>query len=128
MKLFIGKDSTELARMGAGALATTLRKSGGYHPFSIVLSGGSTPKAMYALFLQEPYKSMLPWDRLHFFFGDGARGAHHLAPLYFDVGLPQAHAGQFHVDARTALHIGDVRPRLPISGFGFLRVQFVREG
>jgi 6-phosphogluconolactonase len=41
-------------------------------PFRVALSGGSTPKALYALLADEkaPYRARLPWDRLHFFWGD----------------------------------------------------------
>src|SRR6202000_598977 len=36
--------------------------------FSVALSGGSTPRAVYSL-LADNYKE-LPWDRIHIFFGD----------------------------------------------------------
>ena len=70
MKLFLGKDLDEISRMAAGALATTLRQSRGNQPFSIALSGGSTPQKMHRLLTEEPYRSILPWQRLHWFFGD----------------------------------------------------------
>ncbi len=38
--------------------------------FAWCLSGGSTPKATYALLAQEPYRGRFPWDRTHVFFGD----------------------------------------------------------
>lgn len=37
--------------------------------FYVALSGGSTPRALYALLAAE-YRDRLPWDRLHFFWGD----------------------------------------------------------
>ncbi len=37
----------------------------------IALSGGSTPKALYALLADEPaFRDRLPWPQTHFFFGD----------------------------------------------------------
>lgn len=36
---------------------------------SLVLAGGSTPEATYALLAQE-YRTALDWGRVHFFFGD----------------------------------------------------------
>jgi len=36
--------------------------------FSAVLSGGSTPRAVYSLLASE--HQQLPWDRIHIFFGD----------------------------------------------------------
>jgi 6-phosphogluconolactonase len=38
--------------------------------FSIALSGGSTPKALYALLTAEPYRSRVNWSRVHILFGD----------------------------------------------------------
>jgi 6-phosphogluconolactonase len=37
---------------------------------AMCLSGGSTPKALYQLLTKQPYRSRLPWRRLHFFLGD----------------------------------------------------------
>ena len=38
--------------------------------FSIALSGGSTPKALYALLTAEPYRSRIDWSKVHILFGD----------------------------------------------------------
>jgi 6-phosphogluconolactonase len=38
--------------------------------FSIVLSGGSTPKALYTLLASEPFRSSIDWTKVHVFFGD----------------------------------------------------------
>lgn len=38
--------------------------------FAIALSGGNTPKAFYQLLAEEPYKSSIDWQRIHFFWGD----------------------------------------------------------
>lgn len=38
--------------------------------FSVVLSGGSTPKGMLSLLATEEYKKQVPWDKCHFFWGD----------------------------------------------------------
>lgn len=35
-----------------------------------VLTGGNSPKALYALLATEPYKSRIDWSRLHIFWGD----------------------------------------------------------
>ncbi|KZZ62637.1 MAG: 6-phosphogluconolactonase [Oleiphilaceae bacterium] len=39
-------------------------------PCHIALSGGSTPKALYALLAMEPFNSAICWDNLHFWWGD----------------------------------------------------------
>ncbi len=38
--------------------------------FSIALSGGSTPKALFTLLAQEPYASAIQWTKVLIFFGD----------------------------------------------------------
>jgi 6-phosphogluconolactonase len=38
--------------------------------FSVALSGGSTPRAAYRLLATEPYRSRIPWEAVHLFWGD----------------------------------------------------------
>jgi 6-phosphogluconolactonase len=39
--------------------------------FTVALSGGSTPRATYALMADDPsLRERMPWDRTHFFWGD----------------------------------------------------------
>jgi len=38
--------------------------------FSLCLSGGSTPKALYQRLAEPPYLDAFPWARTHFFWGD----------------------------------------------------------
>ncbi len=38
--------------------------------FAICLSGGSTPRRLYQLLAAAPYRDALPWDRVHWFWGD----------------------------------------------------------
>jgi 6-phosphogluconolactonase len=38
--------------------------------FSLVLSGGSTPKALYELLASDQYKSLLNWSKIEIYFGD----------------------------------------------------------
>lgn len=38
--------------------------------FSICLSGGSTPRLLYSLLATPPYSDALPWERIHWFWGD----------------------------------------------------------
>src|ERR1700733_14300260 len=40
------------------------------HYFSLVLSGGNTPKALYELLASDPYKSQLNWSKVEIYFGD----------------------------------------------------------
>lgn len=38
--------------------------------FTVALSGGSTPKAMFSLLAQSPFAASLPWAEIQFFWGD----------------------------------------------------------
>lgn len=38
--------------------------------FCVALSGGVTPKTLYACLAQNPYRSEIPWDKLRVFWGD----------------------------------------------------------
>lgn len=44
----------------------------GHGRFTLALSGGSTPKALYRLLasVDGPFRERMPWDRTHFFWGD----------------------------------------------------------
>src|SRR3954447_25679116 len=62
-------DAAALARTAANSflqLATAKHEA----PFSVALSGGSTPKALYLQLAEEPYRSQVPWKQIHFFWGD----------------------------------------------------------
>ena len=62
-----GALAAEAAREVAAALGDAVRSRG---RGAIALSGGSTPRRLYALLADEPWRSRLAWDRLAFFFGD----------------------------------------------------------
>jgi 6-phosphogluconolactonase len=52
--------------VGAGAAAVNEKGS-----FSVVLAGGSTPKALYGLLANDPVlRAQVPWDKMRVFFGD----------------------------------------------------------
>lgn len=38
--------------------------------FSVALSGGSAPEQSYRMLGDEPFRSMIPWDGVHLFWGD----------------------------------------------------------
>jgi 6-phosphogluconolactonase len=63
-------DPAALARAAADEMLEGARAAGG--AFRVALSGGKTPRALYALLSDpgEPYRAGLPWDRLHFYWGD----------------------------------------------------------
>lgn len=38
--------------------------------FTAALSGGSTPKGLYAMLASDPYRDRVPWSKVHLFWGD----------------------------------------------------------
>lgn len=38
--------------------------------FTLVLSGGKTPKLIYEYFAKSPFKKEMPWENIHMFWGD----------------------------------------------------------
>ncbi len=61
-------DREALARGAADWLATLARAKEGV--FAVALSGGTTPRRLYELLAEPPWRDALPWDRIHWFWGD----------------------------------------------------------
>ncbi len=71
-RLLVFADPATLARAAAEEmtrrLVAAVRANG---RAAVALSGGSTPKVLYALLADEPaFRERLPWKETHFFFGD----------------------------------------------------------
>ena len=64
----VAKDPEALACRAAGWITDLGAAS--REPFAICLSGGSTPRQLYQLLAESPYRDTLPWDRIHWFWGD----------------------------------------------------------
>lgn len=61
-------DPDALARRVADWItAIALAKDG---PFSVALSGGSTPRRLYETLATDPWRAAFPWARSHWFWGD----------------------------------------------------------
>jgi 6-phosphogluconolactonase len=71
MNLVIKKDSDQLSTDFAVWLIEYVEKRlQQQNRFTIVLSGGNTPKKLYQLLASEKFKQKIDWNKLHFFFGD----------------------------------------------------------
>ncbi|MCW3467994.1 6-phosphogluconolactonase [Chitinophaga nivalis] len=71
MELHIAKDPAQLSENVAAWISNyILEVLQDQERFTFVLSGGSTPKQLYALLAKAPYNQMIPWEKLHFFWGD----------------------------------------------------------
>lgn len=69
IKLFENKET--LSRAAAELFATQAQTAVTAHRrFTVVLSGGETPRRTYELLAQEPYRSRIPWPQVHIFWGD----------------------------------------------------------
>jgi 6-phosphogluconolactonase len=61
-------DADALARRAAEWLAQTLAASSGR--IAVALSGGSTPRRLYRLLAEPPWRERIPWPLVHWFWGD----------------------------------------------------------
>jgi 6-phosphogluconolactonase len=61
-------DPAALAKTAAERVLARMSENSGR--IAIALTGGSSPKALYQLLATEPYRSRIPWDRVHWFIGD----------------------------------------------------------
>jgi 6-phosphogluconolactonase len=64
----VAENPEALARRAAQWIADLAAASRGR--FAIGLSGGSTPRRLYEILAEDPYRRTLPWDRIHWFWGD----------------------------------------------------------
>jgi 6-phosphogluconolactonase len=70
-EFLIFADAAELAREAArrfAELAVAFTSEAGR--FTVALSGGSTPKAMFQILAEKPFADSLPWRSIYFFWGD----------------------------------------------------------
>ena len=70
--------------------------------FTIALSGGSTPSALYSLMAtDEAIRSKMPWAKVHFFFGD----ERHVSPEDVESNFRMANEAMFKALGRNDLRI-----------------------
>ena len=74
-------DAQELARAAADEFVRLAGEAVKYRGvFTVALAGGSTPKSLYALLAGDAFRSRVPWEKIHFFWGD----ERHVAPDHAD--------------------------------------------
>jgi 6-phosphogluconolactonase len=70
-ELFIAGSADDLAREAASRLVQAAAQAiATRERFAIALSGGSTPRRLYQLLTQPPYRDAIDWSRTHLFFAD----------------------------------------------------------
>jgi 6-phosphogluconolactonase len=67
-KIIAVADPVALAKAAAERLLARIADNS--DRVAICLTGGSSPKQLYELLGNEPYRSQIPWDRVHWFIGD----------------------------------------------------------
>jgi len=60
-------DAAALAEIAARRLISRVTHG---NRAAICLTGGSSPQGLYRLLAEEPWRSKVPWDRVHWFMGD----------------------------------------------------------
>jgi 6-phosphogluconolactonase len=64
-------DGPAVARAAAERLETLAREATAARGrFAVALSGGSTPRTLFALLAREPFRSAVAWERVEVFWGD----------------------------------------------------------
>jgi Glucosamine-6-phosphate isomerases/6-phosphogluconolactonase len=61
-------DAAALAETALARLVEPMAKS--EREITVCLTGGTTPKHMYAVMEQSPWRERIPWGRVHWFMGD----------------------------------------------------------
>jgi 6-phosphogluconolactonase len=70
-RILISDSPEEMAVQGANIFAERAKASVNTRgKFFVALSGGSTPRPMHRLLIQEPYRSEIPWGQMHVFWAD----------------------------------------------------------
>jgi len=80
VEIQVWADLDELSRAAASELLQQARRAVQERGlFSIVLSGGSTPKTLYSLLANDStFRTEFAWDKIHFFWGD----ERHVPPVH----------------------------------------------
>src|SRR4051794_26120232 len=67
-KVIAVADAAQLAATAAERLIARIAANNSR--IAVCLTGGSSPKRLYELLASEPYRTRIPWDRVHWFIGD----------------------------------------------------------
>lgn len=66
--IFVYRDAEALAKAAAERVVARIGANEGR--VAVCLTGGSSPKRLYECLRSTPYKSQIPWHRVHWFIGD----------------------------------------------------------
>jgi 6-phosphogluconolactonase len=92
------------------AAAEAVRERGSYN---VALGGGSTPRALYSLLVNDPTLcSQVPWDKIHLFFGD----ERHVAPDHPDSNFRMATEAMIAKSPLRAKQVVRIKGEYPDTG------------
>ncbi len=111
-RVVIARDLDDLSRRAADLFVTLARRDVERHGrCTIALSGGETPKRLYSLLAEAPYRERVPWSGVHIFWGD----ERHVPPDHPDsdylmayqsllsrVDIPQSNIHRVHAEIDDA--------------------------
>ncbi len=105
-EIHVLEDETSLANEVADFLAWTVEDTLRRHAqFRLVLSGGSTPRALYRTLVRPEWSQRIAWPRIRFFFGDErcvppshaeSNYATAKASLFDPLGIPDTQVARMH--------------------------------
>lgn len=107
-------DQHTLSQAAARLFAVEARRAVEDHGcFTVLLAGGSTPRAAYELLARQPLRDMVPWESVHLFWGDerhvppddprnNARMARQAFIDHVPVPAPQVHPIPYHPSPRRS--------------------------
>jgi len=123
--IIVCRDAGELNQKAAQrfiAAADRAAKSTGR--FAVVLSGGSTPKGLYALLATPPFAERIPWPRVHLFWGDERC----VPPDHADSNYRMAHEVLISRVALPAANVhrlrGEIEPQVAAAEYEQLLKEF----
>jgi 6-phosphogluconolactonase len=127
LETIVCKDAADVARRVADRIRS-LSEERGEGRLTIALSGGSTPKRLYEMLAQPPYRDSVRWDHLELYFGDersvppdhqdsNYRMAHEALLSHVTVRAHRMHAETGEADAYEKLvreRITETRDGIPV--------------
>lgn len=79
--------------------------------FTVALSGGSTPKSLYQLLAEAPFRDRVPWPKIHFFWSD----ERHVPPDHPDSNFRMANEAMLSRVAVLESNVHRVRSENPLA-------------
>jgi 6-phosphogluconolactonase len=112
--IVVTRDLDDLSRQAAELFITLAQRAAVEEGtrFSVALSGGETPRSLYALLATPQYAGQVPWDRVHVFWGD----ERHVPPDDDESDYRMAYEALLSKVPIPAENVHRVRAELPDAG------------